>query len=47
VGEEVFPATGRPFSIPGVAFCTLTSDGILASHEDYYDMHAVVRQVRS
>jgi steroid delta-isomerase-like uncharacterized protein len=45
VGEETFDATGRPFSVPGVAYCTLAGDGTIASHEDYYDMHAVIRAV--
>ena len=46
VRDELFPATGTRFSVPGVAYCTLNGDGLLASHEDYYDMHAVIRQVQ-
>jgi steroid delta-isomerase-like uncharacterized protein len=47
VGAESFDATGKSFSVPGVAYCTLAPDGILASHEDYYDMHAVIRAITS
>jgi hypothetical protein len=47
VGERLYPATDKAFSVPGVAYCTLTPDGLLASHEDYYDMLAVVRQVQT
>ena len=25
--------------------CTLAADGAIAAHEDYYDMHALVRRV--
>lgn len=46
VGAELFPATGARFSVPGVAFCTLDADGLIASHEDYYDMYAVIKQIR-
>jgi steroid delta-isomerase-like uncharacterized protein len=46
VGDELFPTHGKPFSVPGVAYCTLTADGLLASHDDYYDMYAVIRQIR-
>lgn len=45
VGDEVFPASGKRFEVPGVAYCELTADGLLASHDDYYDMHAVIRAV--
>jgi hypothetical protein len=45
VGDETFDASSKPFSVPGVAYCTLAQDGTLASHEDYYDMHAVIRAV--
>jgi steroid delta-isomerase-like uncharacterized protein len=45
VGDRLYPATGKTFSVPGVAYCALTADGLIASHEDYYDMLDVVRQV--
>ena len=45
VDEHVYPATGAFFSVPGVAFCTLADDGTIASHEDYYDMRAVLSQL--
>jgi steroid delta-isomerase-like uncharacterized protein len=45
VGEHVYPAAGIRFSVPGVAFCTLAADGRIASHEDYYDMRAVLQQL--
>ena len=42
---ELVPTNGASFSVPGIAWCTVAADGRLGSHEDYYDMHAVVRQV--
>ena len=41
------PATGASFSVRGVAYCTLDADGLIATHDDYYDMLDVVRQVES
>jgi steroid delta-isomerase-like uncharacterized protein len=46
VDDHVYPATGTAFSVPGVAFCTLAGDGTIASHEDYYDMRAVLNQLK-
>lgn len=43
--DHVYPVTGGYFSVPGVAFCTLADDGTIASHEDYYDMRAVLHQL--
>ncbi|WP_154733208.1 MULTISPECIES: nuclear transport factor 2 family protein [Solirubrobacterales] len=45
VRDRVYPATGRRFSVPGVAYCTTTPDGLLATHADYWDMHAVLHQL--
>jgi len=45
VDGQVYPAGGARFSVPGVAFCTLAADGTIASHEDYYDMRAVLKQL--
>jgi steroid delta-isomerase-like uncharacterized protein len=45
VGDQLYPATGAHFSVPGVAFCALADDGSIASHEDYYDMRAVLDQL--
>jgi len=45
VRDSVYPATGKAFSVPGVAFCTLADDGTLRSHSDYWDMHAVLLQL--
>jgi hypothetical protein len=47
VGETLYPAAGTTFEVPGVAYCTLADDGTIASHEDYYDMHALVSLVSS
>ena len=44
-GDHLYPATGSRFSVPGVAFCTLADDGTIASHEDYYDLRAVLLQL--
>lgn len=46
VDEQIHPATGLHFSVPGVAFCALGHDGTIASHEDYYDMRAVLKQLK-
>lgn len=45
VDGHVYPATGARFSVPGVAFCILAPDGTIASHEDFYDMRAVLKQL--
>jgi steroid delta-isomerase-like uncharacterized protein len=45
VGGRLYPATEAHFSVPGVAFCTLAAGGEIASHEDYYDMRAVLEQL--
>jgi len=45
VDGRLHPATGRHFSVPGVAFCTLADDGTIAAHEDYYDLRAVLAQL--
>lgn len=45
IGGRQYPATGRPFSVPGVAFCTLTADGLIATHDDYWDVLDVLRQL--
>lgn len=42
---HLYPATGAHFSIPGVAFCTLSGDGLIVTHEDHYDMRAVLKQL--
>ena len=45
VRDTVYPASGRSFSVPGVAFCTLADDGRIATHRDYWDVHDVLRQI--
>lgn len=45
VGDTVHPATGKRFSVPGVAFCTTTPDGLIKTHRDYWDVHAVLVQL--
>ncbi len=45
VRDKVHPATGKRFSVPGVAYCTITPEGLLATHSDYWDMHAVLVQL--
>lgn len=47
VKDEVFAVSGGCFTVSGVAYCTLAEDGLIASHEDYYDMFDVLRQVRA
>jgi steroid delta-isomerase-like uncharacterized protein len=46
LGEDLFPAAGVPFSVPGIGYCTLDAHGLIASHEDYYDMFAIVRAIQ-
>lgn len=46
VDDHLYPAAGARFSVPGVAFCTLADDGTIASHEDYYDIRAVLNQLK-
>jgi steroid delta-isomerase-like uncharacterized protein len=43
----LYPATGASFSVHGVAYCTLNAGGVIATHDDYYDMLDVVRQVQA
>jgi steroid delta-isomerase-like uncharacterized protein len=38
-------ATGKQFSVPGVAACRYDDDGKLLSHRDYWDLGTVLRQV--
>jgi steroid delta-isomerase-like uncharacterized protein len=45
VRDTVYPATGGRFSVPGVAFCTLAPDGTIATHRDFWDVHAVLLQL--
>ncbi len=44
IDGDVLPCPGAAFSVPGVAYCTLAADGTIASHKDYYDMRAVLKQ---
>ncbi len=37
--------SGLTCKVPGVAFCTLTPDGHIAVHEDYWDMATLLRQL--
>jgi steroid delta-isomerase-like uncharacterized protein len=36
-------ATGRTFSVPGVAACRYGVDGLLLRHRDYWDLGSVLR----
>ena len=38
-------STGATFSVPGVAACRYAADGKLLSHQDYWDLSTVLRQV--
>jgi steroid delta-isomerase-like uncharacterized protein len=44
IDGELLPCPGASFSVPGVAYCTLAADGTIATHKDYYDMRAVLKQ---
>lgn len=37
------PQDGTPFSIPGVAVCSVDEEGRIASHVDYWDSQAMLR----
>jgi steroid delta-isomerase-like uncharacterized protein len=38
-------STGANFNVPGVAACRYAANGELLSHRDYWNLHAVLRQV--
>ncbi len=40
-------STGASFSVPGVAACRYAADGELVSHQDYWDVSTLLRQVRA
>jgi len=41
------PGRGAPFDVPGMSFCTLNADGLIASHTDYWDAATLIRQVNA
>ena len=45
LGATVHPATGRRYSVPGVAVCRVDDDGLVTYHRDYYDVRDLTRQV--
>jgi steroid delta-isomerase-like uncharacterized protein len=40
-----YPASGRPYSVRGVALCRVDAAGAITAHVDYYDMHALLVQI--
>jgi steroid delta-isomerase-like uncharacterized protein len=44
IDGKVLACAGASFSVAGVGYCTLAEDGTIASHKDYYDMRAVLKQ---
>jgi steroid delta-isomerase-like uncharacterized protein len=38
-------STGANFSVPGVAACQYAANGQLLSHDDYWDLNTLLRQV--
>lgn len=40
-----YPASGRPYSVRGVALCRVGADGAITAHVDYYDMRALLVQI--
>jgi steroid delta-isomerase-like uncharacterized protein len=40
-----YPATGRPYSVDGVALCRVDGGGAITAHVDYYDMRALLTQI--
>ncbi|GAA1750289.1 hypothetical protein GCM10009710_32770 [Aeromicrobium alkaliterrae] len=45
LGDQVHPATGRTYSVPGVAVCRADACGRVTYHRDYYDVRDLARQV--
>ncbi|KAI9010166.1 hypothetical protein DFJ74DRAFT_686245 [Hyaloraphidium curvatum] len=45
VGGRVYPPTGKPFKVSGVAVCKAAEDGRLTYQRDYYDVATVLRQI--
>lgn len=45
IRDRTWPATGRRFSVPGVAFCTTAPDGTIATHRDFWDVHDALLQL--
>ncbi|MGH7961823.1 MAG: ester cyclase [Candidatus Binatia bacterium] len=41
----LYPATNRPFSVQGVAFCTVNDAGLVTYHKDYYDTRTLLKQL--
>jgi steroid delta-isomerase-like uncharacterized protein len=41
----VYPATNKPYRIPGVAICRANERGELTYHRDYYDLLTLMRQI--
>jgi len=39
------PATGRPFVLRGVSVGTVSADGLVVEHRDYWDMGAFLTQI--
>lgn len=44
-GGKIVEATGRQFSVPGVAACRYGDDGKMLGHRDYWDLGTVLRQI--
>lgn len=42
---SVIPPNGQKFSVPGVAACTLGSDGKLTSHRDFWDVTQMITRL--
>ena len=40
-----YPRSDRPYSIQGVAMCSVNAAGSITVHRDYYDMRALLRQL--
>jgi steroid delta-isomerase-like uncharacterized protein len=42
---RTYPATNRPYSVQGVALCTVDEAGAITAHRDFYDMRALLKQL--
>ncbi len=45
VGNDLLPATGRPFAVEGVAVCKVSKDGLVSYHKDYYNVGDLLTQL--
>lgn len=45
LGDKLLPATGRPYSVKGVALCKVNDEGKVTYHKDIYDVLVLLKQL--